>query len=550
MGRSHKSDTRHAPNVGVGTIKHPLSEKDTPLYNAGWDMFEDMGLNVSTKSHRDFEVIPIQQSKEFGPHIFVLNPGDGEYLDPGSVYLKGKVKVVHYQANQNNHDAALPRHETKLDMVPDTQRWNITTDAGVPDGIDVYRHVDIPTDPVTHVYMYPGSAIPQLHGNANYPKRANIAPCNLFPQALFKDVIVKIQNQTITQSSNAQYGYKAYLENLLSYSPNALDTHLKTEMWEPTKYWDFNRDNYNWGDVSSRATQGAPFFNHREAWHTRRQAACNDRNFDFQIKLHTEFSSINRFLPDKAQYQFEFIRAEPQFCLIGDAPEAGAEYRIQLSDLRLCGRYMMPSIECNNHFQLDNMPAFSYGTTRTQLLSSIINQGVTAHMFSNVFTNGDLPEQMYMFMVPSAAYQGAYNHDPFCFNDYNVGKVYLQIDGKQYPTKALEPEFRHRDTMTAYAHLQENIGLMNKNAGISITKDMFDAGYTIFAWDLTPDKCAGDHMNHISQTGTVNLFLEFRQPVHEQVQCVVVAVYKDKLILDKFRNPVVLDASGEALRAP
>ena len=550
MGRSG-DQSRQAPNVGVGTIQNPLSKLE--VYNQGWEMVEDFTPNKSTFKNEEFSIIPIQQNSEHGPHIFVIHAGSGKFLDPKSLYLTGSIKVVHYKANQNVHDPALPKHATKIDQVPDPTQWNVANQAEVAEALDVYERVNwnIGTEAAPrqiHLVSYPGEHLTQ--GLNNYRKRSLVSTCNFFPQALFRDIIVKIKNQTVSQSSNAQYGYKANLENMLSYGNDAMNTHLSKELCLPTTYWNFA----NYGDLVqnnnnnlSRASLASTRFTRHTEWHKRRRLVCNDKDYKFKMSLHTEFTSIDRFMPDNCSFQFEFLRSDPQFALVGNAPDVGNEYRIQLSDLRLGGTYMVPTDECVDHFQFSSMPVFAYNTTRTQLLTSIIQQNATSHLFSNIFTNGELPQQMFVFMVSSQAYQGAYHLDPFMMNDYNVSKIHLQIENSWLPSKPLEPNFQNRDTMEAYSHLMENIGVANKNMGLWITKDRFDVGHTIFAWDLTPDKCAGDHINHVPKTGTCNLFLDFNHPLPEQVQLIVVGVYKDKLILDKHRSPVFLDAVGDII---
>ena len=557
----HSKGTRHAPNVGVGTQQNPVD--DLVLYNRGWDMMDDMRPNNSTAKCREFSIIPIQQSSEFGPHIFVVTAGKQEFMCPKSIYLTGKVKVVHYQANQNNQDAQLPRSARRRDHVPDRRRWNISSDANIPQVLDVYDAIQVRTNnaPVegnnpqppaqnATVYAYPGEHIRgALNENVNYPRRAMVSVCNLFPQSLFRDIIVKVNHKTITQSSNAQYGYKAYVENVLSFGPDALNTHMKSEMWEPTMYWDYNYDQNAGANNPSRATTGGTRFLTHEAWHRRRQMVCTDEYHTFRIRLHCSFSSINRFLPSDTIFQFELIRSDPQFSIIGGIPNAGCEYRIQLADLRLCGKFFSPTEPCERKFPLYTRDLYGYNTARTQILTSIISAQSTAHMFSNIFANAELPQQMYMFMVSSQAYQGSYTLDPFLFNDYNVSNVYLEVEGVKMPVNGLQTDFPNRDTMTAYSHLMENIGVINKNTGISITKEMFDTGYTIFSWDLTPDRCAGDHGNHLSLTGAATLHMQFEHPLREQVQCVVVGVYRDHLFLDETKTPTLVSSIGDVIKA-
>ena len=564
---------RKAPNVGVGTLTDANDELEAKSINAGWDMFQNIPYDDSVMKSMDFSEIPMQQSSEFGPHIFQIQPIPHAYLDPQSLYLTGKLKVVHYAANSNEISAELPKNDSKLDHVPCSKQYHLTS-KNLFNALDVCVHMAVDLHPKKfnlkdkgkignddshHKYeldgasefekcditFYPGNRI----DDTKIEKRADIGPCNLFPQACFRDVVVKMNGKVFSQTVNAQYGYKSYLETLLTYSPDATKTHLISEMFIPTNYID-NDILPECPETSNRAQYGEQSYTHQEAWHRRRQLACADKEFAFSMQLHTEFTSIDRFMPDDIKYQFEFVRADPKFALIGETPGEGQIYRVQMTDLKLNGRWMMPAPKLHNKLQAAlNHQAASFITTRSNLLTSIMNKDVTSHQFTNIFSNDILPEQIYMFMVSSEAYQGAYKRDPFIFHDYDVSLVRLQINNENLPINNFEPDFKRSKTTNEYFGLYDNLGIGKKNVGLNITKEMFDNGYTIFAWDLNFDKCAGEHPNHKDRHGNANMFLQFKKPLPEQVQLVIVGVYKDTLIIDNSRMPVLHTDNGTSLRA-
>ena len=67
-------------------------------------------------------------------------------------------------------------------------------------------------------------------------------------------------------------------------------------------------------------------------------------------------------------------------------------------------------------------------------------------------------------------------------------------------------------------------------------------GYTLFAFDLTPDLSDGGHFNVIKQ-GNLRLELHFQAQLEESVNAIVYAEFDNVIEIDKARN-VVFDYSA------
>ena len=57
-----------------------------------------------------------------------------------------------------------------------------------------------------------------------------VAPVNNWLHALFSQVDVYLNGTLVTPSTNT-YAYRAYIETLLSYGPDAKDTQLTSQLW-------------------------------------------------------------------------------------------------------------------------------------------------------------------------------------------------------------------------------------------------------------------------------------------------------------------------------
>ena len=77
-----------------------------------------------------------------------------------------------------------------------------------------------------------------------------------------------------------------------------------------------------------------------------------------------------------------------------------------------------------------------------------------------------------------------------------------------------------------------------------ITPLKFKHGYTIFAWDLNHDKCAGAHNNHSKMNGICDINIHFSKPLENPIAVTVFGIYRDYLTLDNERFPNVMSSYG------
>jgi hypothetical protein len=56
---------------------------------------------------------------------------------------------------------------------------------------------------------------------------------------------------------------------------------------------------------------------------------------------------------------------------------------------------------------------------------------------------GQLPKRLVIACVDSDALNGAIGNNPFDFKHYKINFVALNVDGRQIPTKPLQPDFKN-----------------------------------------------------------------------------------------------------------
>ena len=108
-------------------------------------------------------------------------------------------------------------------------------------------------------------------------------------------------------------------------------------------------------------------------------------------------------------------------------------------------------------------------------------------------------------------YNGEYGTNPYNFEHFGVKTITLTVNGEEIPFKQLTLDYKGtgtKDFVQAYNTLFSGTGKMYTNTGLDITREDYDKGYTLYAFDLTPDMCNAGYFNVI-QRGSLSVDINF-----------------------------------------
>lgn len=139
-------------------------------------------------------------------------------------------------------------------------------------------------------------------------------------------------------------------------------------------------------------------------------------------------------------------------------------------------------------------------------------------------------------IVKAQAFEGAYNMNPFNFEHHGLKYVSLVVDGKNVPQKPLVCDFNTHSTLRNHLTMLKSTGKVFNNGGVDIDRSDYENGYSILAFDLTPDLDEIEsRCYHVIKKGNIQLELKFGAGLPAPVNVVVYSGYDSSIRIDKNR---------------
>lgn len=112
-----------------------------------------------------------------------------------------------------------------------------------------------------------------------------------------------------------------------------------------------------------------------------------------------------------------------------------------------------------------------------------------------------------------------YALNPLNFQHFNFNYGVIKVNNTMVPSQPYTPDFQNGLFMREYKSLHNNTGIHDENIGTTVTRDLFEGGLFLQAYDLTPCQCSGFH-THAPLDGEIRLEMRFSTPLVEPVTIV------------------------------
>ena len=356
-----------------------------------------------------------------------------------------------------------------------------------------------------------------------------VAPVNFFPCALFESCEIFCNDVRISSTSHNSLPHKRMIEALLSYGDDSERTHLNLAMW--------HKDDETEKSSEQNAVDKNDGFKSRTAF-VAKSKECN-----FIYWLQNDILNVDRYFPTDMKLRFVFHKNIPEWCLMeGAISEArntarggNFSYRIKLTSLSLHMRKVVPtpSLLADHIQRLNKNQNMIYPYTRSKISKFTQIKGATAAYLPSV-ESGRLPTQMYLVMLKTSADLGDLKQNPFYYEHFDLNKALLAINGQLL--REYNCDFESDNYLDLVSELYRNCGVNNSNTPCIVSPYSFKRGHTIISWNLTPDK--SNFMP--SQNGNIDIELNFKKPLPDNVTFIVLSLYDDTYLIDNLRNIIII----------
>lgn len=269
---------------------------------------------------------------------------------------------------------------------------------------------------------------------------------------------------------------------------------------------------------------------------------------DFESQLHMDVWQQNKALLNGVEVGVKLHQSSDKFRLFSqdDAtaspPLIGHGYQVEITEakLKVCYLTLNPSVVLAHTTRLKKSPAL-YPYYESNVKTFTIAQGDSAFSRDDIF-HGVVPNKLIVGFVTSQAYSGAYNKNPFNFQNFGLNYLELAVGGRSVPGEPFQPKFMADPSQpgqylsTGYSHEYQSL-FKNKypqEQGNSIQRSDFPRGYAVYVYDIKPGTDR-ELFSPLSR-GHTRLSARFDLPTSEPIICIVYGLFPSSFKIDEARN--------------
>ena len=365
-------------------------------------------------------------------------------------------------------------------------------------------------------YVYIKFKVIAAADGANLGADAELSVVNNFFHSMFSSVDMYLNNKLISSDSEL-YPYRAYIENLLSYSQDCKSTHLGVlELWDqdtPGHMQDHTRGGDN------------------DGWKRRRTFIKQSKVCELAGRLHLDLFLQEKYLPNGVEIRLKLNRSSNSFCLMGDV-----EGRVIIQQVAFNVRTVdLLPVVANNLNQVIEQQNMKIPIRRAVVKTFTIPNGQRSKIDDHLFL-GQLPKRIILGMVRNTDINGDPTTNPFDFRHFNLSKLEVSIDGKTTHNKPFTPNFADGEVLRSYMSLFQATGSLGQNRSFGLTLKHYKAGYSLWGYDLTADQGSEQGQLHPIKTGNMRIDIQFSENLNTAINVIVYAEFDNQIEINGIRE--------------
>ena len=371
-------------------------------------------------------------------------------------------------------------------------------------------------------YLVVKCKITQGNG-ANLAADTAVAPTNLLLHSLFKSIDVYV-NGVLVNHSDTLYAFRAYLETILGYSQDVLETRAITE--------GFVKDDADKMDAVILAA--ADRANPNSGFVARNARIALSASITLVGRPHCDLFHQGLDIPPGVTIGLKLTMNADPFVLMA---AAGSAFRVEMQLARMYVRTKRASKSLvMAHLQMLKRSNARIPFNKVQVKTAALAGGQQTFELANLFTAGTvLPNRIVVAMVTNAALAGAYETNPFRFRNFGITSIGLSVNARTIPADPLTMNHATGDYQRAYISMLGALGMDAGNRALAISPAAWSDGYNIYAFKLAPGPVGGNGgVISTPETGNVTLKLTFAAALAQDTTLIIYSEAPALLEIDQF----------------
>jgi hypothetical protein len=389
-----------------------------------------------------------------------------------------------------------------------------TLDFNIPGAADLYRDLNNST-------LMLKIKLTKADGSAT-SGTDKVGLANLTLHSLFSNVSVTLCGKEISEKDTL-YPYRAYLESLLTYSPDVLKTRLAAEGW--------CKDDAGAMESLHLTTSGTDIAN--SGLVGRIASSKTSAEWVLVGRPHVDLFHQPLDLPPNCGLTLKLTPSSSAFHIMeastGTSKVILLEARLFVRTKKVAPELVLAHKEMlqkgNMRFPLNRVTVSRYG----------IASGFTSVSIPMNFP-AKLPKRVFIGLVSNVASTGQRDKNPFNFQNFGLKDLSLTVNGVQLPMSGLQMDYTKKHYTRAYINTLQALGLDTENRAIDITLKDFSAGYTIYGFKIAPGPVDGTVHTLANSVGSVVANLVFDEALTDNVDMIVLAETPAILEIDKLSS--------------
>lgn len=333
--------------------------------------------------------------------------------------------------------------------------------------------------------------VEQANGD-NLANDAAVAPINLVLHSLFKSCEVQLNGKRVSDANN-YYAERAYLETVLNCPDEILKTRGVCEGWA-------NDNSERMAAILVAGDTNAGFMK-RRTW------SAGSKVMKFVGRLHSDLFHQPLDIPSSVKIDIK-LDQNPDSKILMAAANATFRVTIQAARLLVRSKRLSTDLVLAHQKFLGNQN-YRLPFTRVVMKADSVGAGV-GEVTRSQFHEGPMPSRITIFMVKSTSTTGAYNENPFMFENFGKTQVRLKIGKTTYPHDEVITDYANGVYNTAYISTLAALGLDQGNRALAITPEDWARSFNVYSFKLTPGAINPSilHAMH-SQQVKIDLYVKF-----------------------------------------